>query len=146
MVFFEYNDPDISYPLTPYLFFSNLFWLLRVHFAGKRLLGCGRIFWDPFFFCSQASAFEGSIFTHSDVKPGMLVKAKVISVGNFDALVQLSSGIKVLCPLRHMSELDIAKPPKKFKVFFFLLILVLQYNIMHSLSFGVLSLSFIYNH
>ncbi|XP_042394409.1 rRNA biogenesis protein RRP5-like [Zingiber officinale] len=64
----------------------------------------------------KASAFEGPIFTHSDVKPGMLVKAKVISVGNFDALVQLSSGIKVLCPLRHMSELDIAKPPKKFKV------------------------------
>ncbi|KAG1347685.1 putative rRNA biogenesis protein RRP5 [Cocos nucifera] len=64
----------------------------------------------------RASAFEGSVFTHSDVKPGMLVKAKVISVENFGAIVQFSGGVKALCPLRHMSELDILKPPKKFKV------------------------------
>lgn len=69
----------------------------------------------------QASAFEGSVFTHSDVKPGMLVKAKVIAVESFGAFVQFSSGVKALCPLPHMSELDIVKPPKKFKVFSFLL-------------------------
>lgn len=67
--------------------------------------------------CSQASAFEGSVFTHSDVKPGMLVKAKVIAAENFGAIVQFSGGVKALCPLQHMSELDILKPPKKFKVF-----------------------------
>ncbi|XP_072958510.1 rRNA biogenesis protein RRP5 isoform X2 [Typha angustifolia] len=64
----------------------------------------------------KASAFEGSIFTHADVKPGMLVKAKVIAVENFGAIVQFSSGVKALCPLPHMSELDIVKTPKKFKV------------------------------
>ncbi|KAK9086007.1 hypothetical protein Sjap_026418 [Stephania japonica] len=64
----------------------------------------------------KASAFEGPVFTHSDVKPGMVVKAKVISVSSFGAIVQFSSGVKALCPLRHMSELDIAKPRKKFKV------------------------------
>lgn len=64
----------------------------------------------------KASAFEGTIFTHADVKPGMVVKAKVISVEDFGAFVQFTSGIKALCPLRHMSELDIVKPPKKFKV------------------------------
>ncbi|XP_020258376.1 rRNA biogenesis protein RRP5 [Asparagus officinalis] len=64
----------------------------------------------------KGSAFEGSVFTHSDVKPGMLLKAKVIAVENFGAIVQFASGIKALCPLPHMSELDIMKPPKKFKV------------------------------
>ncbi|KAH7661832.1 Nucleic acid-binding proteins protein [Dioscorea alata] len=64
----------------------------------------------------KASAFEGSVFTHSDVKPGMLVKAKVLVVENFGAIVQFSSGVKALCPLPHMSEFDIVKPDKKFKV------------------------------
>ncbi|PKA45582.1 30S ribosomal protein S1, chloroplastic [Apostasia shenzhenica] len=64
----------------------------------------------------KASVIEGSIFTHSDVKPGMLVKAKVIAVEPFGAIVQIASGVKALCPLRHMSELDIIKPAKKFKV------------------------------
>lgn len=64
----------------------------------------------------KTSAFEGSVFTHSDVKPGMVVKAKVISVDSFGAIVQFSSGVKALCPLRHMSELEILKPRKKFQV------------------------------
>ncbi|CAL9060989.1 unnamed protein product [Musa banksii] len=64
----------------------------------------------------KASAFEGSVFTHSDVKPGMLVKSKVIAVENFGAIVQFPSGVKALCPLPHMSELEIIKPPKKFMV------------------------------
>lgn len=63
------------------------------------------------------SAFEGSVFTHDDVKPGMLVRAKVATVEPFGAIVQFSSGVKALCPLPHMSELEhIVKPPKKFKV------------------------------
>ncbi|WVZ62324.1 hypothetical protein U9M48_012085 [Paspalum notatum var. saurae] len=63
------------------------------------------------------SAFEGSVFTHDDVKPGMLVRAKVTTVEPFGAIVQFSSGVKALCPLPHMSELEhIVKPPKKFKV------------------------------
>ncbi|ONM52179.1 Ribosomal protein S1-like1 [Zea mays] len=63
------------------------------------------------------SAFEGSVFTHDDVKPGMLVRAKVATVEPFGAIVQFSSGVKALCPLPHMSELEhVVKPPKKFKV------------------------------
>lgn len=65
----------------------------------------------------QESAFEGSVFTHADVKPGMVVRAKVVTVEPFGAIVQFSSGVKALCPLPHMSELDhVVKPPKKFKV------------------------------
>ncbi|XP_010317858.1 rRNA biogenesis protein RRP5 [Solanum lycopersicum] len=64
----------------------------------------------------KTSAFEGSVFTHSDVKPGMIVKAKVIAVDSFGAIVQFSSGVKALCPLRHMSEFEIVKPRKKFQV------------------------------
>lgn len=64
----------------------------------------------------KTSAFEGSVFTHSDVKPGMVVKAKVIAVDSFGAIVKLASGVKALCPLRHMSEFEIAKPRKKFEV------------------------------
>ncbi|CAA7399281.1 unnamed protein product [Spirodela intermedia] len=64
----------------------------------------------------KAGAFEGSVFTHSDVKPGMLVTAKVIAVDSFGAIVQFSSGVKALCPLPHMSEFEIVKPSKKFQV------------------------------
>lgn len=71
---------------------------------------------DSFFILLQTSAFEGSVFTHSDVKPGMVVKAKVITVDSFGAIVQFSSGVKALCPLRHMSEFEIVKPRKKFQV------------------------------
>ncbi|XP_047328490.1 rRNA biogenesis protein RRP5 [Impatiens glandulifera] len=64
----------------------------------------------------KTSAFEGSVFTHSDVKPGMVVKAKVVAVDSFGAIVQFRSGVKALCPLRHMSEFEIVKPRKKFQV------------------------------
>ncbi|KAL7197319.1 hypothetical protein ACSBR2_019960 [Camellia fascicularis] len=64
----------------------------------------------------KSSAFEGSVFTHSDVRPGMVVRAKVTVVDNFGAIVQFPSGVKALCPLRHMSEFEIAKPRKKFQV------------------------------
>ncbi|KAF2307727.1 hypothetical protein GH714_031256 [Hevea brasiliensis] len=64
----------------------------------------------------KASAFEGTVFTHSDVKPGMIVRAKILAVDSFGAIVQFPGGVKALCPLRHMSEFEIAKPRKKFKV------------------------------
>lgn len=64
----------------------------------------------------KASAFEGSVFTHTDVKPGMVVKGKIIAVDSFGAIVQFPGGVKALCPLTHMSEFEIAKPRKKFKI------------------------------
>ncbi|KAI5396242.1 hypothetical protein KIW84_062447 [Lathyrus oleraceus] len=64
----------------------------------------------------KASALEEAVFTHSDVKPGMVLKAKILSVDSFGAIVQIPGGVKALCPLRHMSELEIAKPGKKFQV------------------------------
>ncbi|KAL9264679.1 rRNA biogenesis protein RRP5-like protein [Drosera capensis] len=64
----------------------------------------------------KASAFEGSVFTHSDVKPGMVVKAKVIAVKSVGAFLQFPGGVKALCPLQHMSESEISKPRKKFQV------------------------------
>ncbi|KAL2326887.1 hypothetical protein Fmac_020314 [Flemingia macrophylla] len=63
----------------------------------------------------KASAIDEAVFTHSDVKPGMVVKAKILSVDSFGAIVQIPGGVKALCPLRHMSELEISKPGKKFK-------------------------------
>ena len=48
------------------------------------------------------------------------MRAKVVTVEPFGAIVQFSSGVKALCPLPHMSELDhVVKPPKKFKVPFY---------------------------
>ncbi|XP_051148647.1 rRNA biogenesis protein RRP5 [Andrographis paniculata] len=64
----------------------------------------------------KASAFEGSVFTHADVKPGMVVKGKVIAVDTFGAILQFASGMKALCPLRHMSEFERTKPSKRFQV------------------------------
>jgi rRNA biogenesis protein RRP5 len=59
---------------------------------------------------------EDPVFTHSDVKPGMVVRAKIIAVDSFGAIVQFPGGVKALCPVQHMSEFEIAKPGKKFKV------------------------------
>ncbi|XP_065632266.1 rRNA biogenesis protein RRP5 [Quercus suber] len=64
----------------------------------------------------QAGALEDPVFTHSDVKPGMVVRAKIIAVDSFGAIVQFPGGVKALCPVQHMSEFEIAKPGKKFKV------------------------------
>ncbi|WZY95790.1 rRNA biogenesis protein RRP5 [Brassica napus] len=64
----------------------------------------------------KESAFEGPAFTHSDVKPGMVTKAKIISVDTFGAIVQFPGGLKAMCPLQHMSEFEVTKPRKKFKV------------------------------
>ncbi|KAH9602114.1 hypothetical protein KSS87_015915 [Heliosperma pusillum] len=64
----------------------------------------------------KASAFEGAVFTHADVKPGMVVRAKVIAVKSIGATVQFPSGVKALCPSQHMSELEVQRPRKKFKV------------------------------
>lgn len=67
---------------------------------------------------NQATAFEGSVLTHSDVKPGMVMKAKITAVDDFGAIVQFPGGVKALCPVPHMSELEIARPRKKFRVLF----------------------------
>ncbi|XP_031488129.1 rRNA biogenesis protein RRP5-like [Nymphaea colorata] len=64
----------------------------------------------------KASAFEESFFTHADVKPGMVVRGKVIKIEVDAAVIQFLGGLKALCPLQHMSEHSLAKPPKKFKV------------------------------
>uniref|UniRef100_A0A2N9FN48 S1 motif domain-containing protein n=1 Tax=Fagus sylvatica TaxID=28930 RepID=A0A2N9FN48_FAGSY len=64
----------------------------------------------------KAGAMEDPVFTHSDVKPGMVVRAKIIAVDSFGAIVQFPGGVKALCPVQHMSEFEIAKPGKKFKV------------------------------
>lgn len=64
----------------------------------------------------KASTFDRPIFTYSDVKPGMLVRAKVIAVEPYGAIILFGSGVKALCPCRHMSEFERIKPAKKFKV------------------------------
>lgn len=62
----------------------------------------------------------------------MVVKAKVIAVDSFGAIVQFSSGVKALCPLRHMSEFEIVKPRKKFQVV--ILDFLNDISFLHSLS------------
>lgn len=47
----------------------------------------------------------------------MVVRGKVIKVEEDAAVIQFLGGLKALCPLQHMSEHNLAKPPKKFKVF-----------------------------
>ena len=64
----------------------------------------------------KASAFEGPVFTQSDVKPGMVIRAKVIAFDRFGAIVQFPGGVKALGLVRHMFEFEISKPGKKFKI------------------------------
>ena len=65
------------------------------------------------------------------MKPGMVIRAKVIALDSFGAIVQFPGGVKALCPIRHMSEFEIAKPGKKFKVIsemvYFVFILLSSY-------------------
>ncbi|KAG5252940.1 protein RRP [Salix suchowensis] len=63
-----------------------------------------------------ATGILKDLFHPSDVKPGMVTRAKIIAVDSFGAIVQFPGGVKALCPLRHMSEFEIVKPRKKFKV------------------------------
>lgn len=46
----------------------------------------------------------------------MVVRAKIIDVDSFGAIVQFPGGLKAKCPVQHMSEFEVAKPGKKFKV------------------------------
>jgi len=46
----------------------------------------------------------------------MIVRAKIIAVDSFGAIVQFHGGLKAKCPVQHMSEFEVAKPGKKFKV------------------------------
>jgi ribosomal protein S1/tetratricopeptide (TPR) repeat protein len=64
----------------------------------------------------KASVLEQSVFYYSDVKPGMVVQAKVTRMDPSGAVVKLSSGLTAFCPVQHMSEFSVAKPSKKFKV------------------------------
>lgn len=72
----------------------------------------------------------------------MLVKAKVIIVDSFGAIVQFASGVKALCPLRHMSELEIVKPRKKFQVmwttYYFVKIFPMLYIVIVNIKFIVI--------
>lgn len=64
----------------------------------------------------KVSVLEQSVFHYSDVKPGMIVQAKVSRVEPSGAVVQLLNGLKAFCPLQHMSEFGIAKPTERFQV------------------------------
>lgn len=64
----------------------------------------------------KASVLEQSVFHYSDVKPGMLVQAKVSRVVPSGAVLQLLNGLKAFCPLQHMSEFGVAKPTERFQV------------------------------
>jgi rRNA biogenesis protein RRP5 len=46
----------------------------------------------------------------------MVVRAKIIAVDSFGAIVQFPGGLMAKCPVQHMSEFDVAKTGKKFKV------------------------------
>jgi rRNA biogenesis protein RRP5 len=46
----------------------------------------------------------------------MVLRAKIIAVDSFGAIVQFHGGLKAKCPVQHMSEFGVAKPGKKFEV------------------------------
>ena len=49
------------------------------------------------------------MFTHLDVKPRMVIRAKAIALDSFGAIMQFPGGVKALCPVRHMSEFESSK-------------------------------------
>lgn len=51
----------------------------------------------------------------SDVKAGMLLKGKVLSLKSYGAIIHLTDGVRALCPLAHLAEAKISRPPSKFK-------------------------------
>lgn len=70
------------------------------------------------------------------------MRAKVIAVDSFGAIVQFPGGVKALCPTTHMSEFEISKPGKKFKVIsemfnFFFVILLSSYCMISKCCFSL---------
>ena len=56
------------------------------------------------------------ILSIADVSPGMIVKGKLVALKPAGAVVRLGEGVRALCPLQHMAESNLTKPPPKFKV------------------------------
>lgn len=66
--------------------------------------------------CLQDTKVKQRFLSCVDVHPGMTVSGEVTSVEPFGAFLKLADGVKALCPLQHMSELQRTKPSPKFKV------------------------------
>lgn len=63
----------------------------------------------------KESVVDQLILSIADVSPGMIVKGKLVALKPAGAVVRLGEGVRALCPLQHMAESSLTKPPPKFK-------------------------------
>ncbi|KAJ3029392.1 UNVERIFIED_CONTAM: Protein RRP5, partial [Siphonaria sp. JEL0065] len=64
----------------------------------------------------KPSILEATFVRREDVKPGMLVSAKVTKVEDFGVFADLTNGISALVPVAHLAEGIVSNPSKKFKI------------------------------
>jgi rRNA biogenesis protein RRP5 len=63
----------------------------------------------------QQSILNIKYFTYEDIEVGSVIKGTIAKLGNFGLLINLNDHIKVLCPKRHFSDVQLKNPEKKFK-------------------------------
>ncbi|XP_068709241.1 protein RRP5 homolog [Montipora foliosa] len=63
----------------------------------------------------ERSVIEEPFLRYHDIKPGTLVKGKILSLEKYGMLVSVSEYIKGLCPTLHLADISLKHPEKKLK-------------------------------
>eukprot|EP00850_Spirogloea_muscicola_P003615 SM000014S00403 [mRNA] locus=s14:1118681:1131628:- [translate_table: standard] len=77
----------------------------------------------------KASVIDQLLLSPSDIMPGMLLHGTISAIEPYGFLLKLADGIRALCPLQHLSDVQYHKPPSRFQVGMKLKVRVLMCNI-----------------
>eukprot|EP00850_Spirogloea_muscicola_P009207 SM000051S17567 [mRNA] locus=s51:399348:414396:+ [translate_table: standard] len=77
----------------------------------------------------KASVIDQLLLSPSDIMPGMLLHGTISAIEPYGLLLKLADGIRALCPLQHLSDVQYHKPPARFQVGMKLKVRVLTCNV-----------------
>eukprot|EP00850_Spirogloea_muscicola_P013563 SM000092S24531 [mRNA] locus=s92:547777:562774:- [translate_table: standard] len=77
----------------------------------------------------KASVIDQLLLSPSDIMPGMLLHGTISAIEPYGLLLKLADGIRALCPLQHLSDVQYHKPPARFQVGMKLKVRVVTCNI-----------------
>jgi len=63
----------------------------------------------------ETSVIEQPFLHYHDIKPGTIVKGKIITLEKFGMLISVSDHIRGLCPTLHLADINLQHPEKKLK-------------------------------
>ncbi|TPX37608.1 hypothetical protein SmJEL517_g00637 [Synchytrium microbalum] len=64
----------------------------------------------------QPTVLAQTFYRHEDLKPGMIVKGRVLKLESYGMIVGLTDTIRGLCPRSHLSDVALSHPELKFKI------------------------------